>query len=67
MIIVLERDFMKKGLPRKSVRKMLGPPERIETSQDFYSIGAGYGPDFQQYVIEYDSIDTVINFYILDG
>lgn len=68
MISVLEREVLQKGMTKEAVREILGPPEQTRDNIDLYDLGISpFGVDYEQYVIEYDSDNKVVRFFIRRG
>lgn len=65
LVIPLERQHLKPGLPRTEVIKLLGEPDRQLPNSDHYKLGASpVGVDFETYVIDYDDQGRVLRYGI---
>ena len=68
MVPDLEREVLHKRMSREVVREILGRPEQVRENADLYDLGVSpFGVDYEQYVIEYDQENKVVNFFISRG
>lgn len=68
MVPALEREVLHKGMSREVVREVLGRPEQVRENADLYDLGVSpFGVDYEQYVIEYDQENKVVQFFISRG
>jgi hypothetical protein len=54
MLVLLERDLLRVGMPKTEVRTLLGEPDSAHGNVDVYRVGvSAHGIDRESYVIEY--------------
>ncbi|MBD1867984.1 hypothetical protein H6F95_11865 [Cyanobacteria bacterium FACHB-471] len=68
MVPALEREVLRKGMSRETVREILGLPEQVQGNVDLYDLGVSpYGIDYEQYAITYDQENEVVEFSLRRG
>jgi hypothetical protein len=63
MLEALERDRLRPGMSRESVRSLLGAPDAATKTADEYELGPSpVGVTMESYLIEYDAQGQVVGF-----
>jgi len=63
MLEALERDHLRAGMSRETVRSLLGEPDTATSTADRYELGPSpVGVTMESYLIEYDAHGKVLGF-----
>jgi hypothetical protein len=63
MLEALEREHLRRGMPREEVRQLLGEPDSATAAADEYDLGGSpVGVTLESYVIAYDAQGRVTTF-----
>ncbi len=63
MLEALERDHLRAGMARDTVRSLLGEPDRTTRTEDEYELGPSpVGVTMESYLVEYDAQGKVVGY-----